>query len=1516
MNKYKIKKITLILSVLSVFLIIGAASATSDSISQDDVLTLDDSVEVVDAASMNAVENQVVSSGESEILSNDSAGTFTDLNDLIENADENSTVTLDRNYSFDSTTDNDYILGINITKAITLDGKGFTIDALNSARIFNITSTNVILSNITFVNARTFGDGNVGGDGAVIWWSGTGTIENCEFINNTAIGSGGALFIIGTDVNVLNCNFTANTAIENGGAIYIMNSVSNCKINSTFVNNSAYRGGAIFFNNETDNVIIDGYFEGNEAERIGGAICFQAKATNNIISAEFYNNRAKEASGGAIFFRRLAENNQFEGIFTANYAVNGGAIFFYNKTNNNRFNSDFRFNVANSSGGAIVFFGATDDNNFTGSFINNSALGVSSDDDSGNGGAITFTGVSSNCFFACDFINNTAVKHGGAVNYRQTPYNITFNGNFINNKASYGGGVNFFESMENVVFNGKFTDNHAIQGGAIAAKSGSIENAFFKNNSAETGGAIYFNESGSVINCNFTDNQATGPNGEGGAVYFYNNGNVTNCNFEDNYDVPIIWLRAADQYANINNNAFIGNSQIKFESSSAVKNISDNWYGENDPNVDVPYLNVRWNKVYDSLVDGEWNGVLDVYFVRNGSEERVDLPIRQVTYNVTSNNAEVEGEFMDVYGKLYPTSSDQNVVVTAKVDNQELSELVFGVSNHNGFTELQNLIRGTKANETLVLNNNYTYNPDDEQLIEGIVIDKPITIALNGSYISGNNTAKNIFNIISDGVVLENMSVKDVNGTPITAVGDNIQINNLVAEHVSEPAIEVIGDDAVINNVNLIEHAGVAVMVTGDNATITNVKSPILTGVNIIVDGDINIDAEADDVFCSDSAVVYVNAGVDGAYIAKVNGKNYDVTVRNGTGSSALDVLPVGTYNVTVIGQFGPDSPISIASTSFSVIDITLPEIVANETTEVPIDLPEDATGNVSVIVDGEVVDTKELANGSAVLEIPELEAGQHNITISYPGNDEHNAFNKTFDTIAKVDTGANITLPEILENETTEIPIDLPEDATGNVSVIVDGEVVDIQELVNGSAILEIPELEAGHHNISVIYPGDEKYATINQTSDVPVKVDEDFNVTVPEFYESETTEIPVELPEDATGNVTVMVDGEIADTKELVNGSAVLEIPPLSKEDHNISVIYPGDDKYASKMEEFNITVLDDIIVTAENLTKYYSTPDKFIINVTDGKGRPLVNKTVQVILNGRNYTKYTNENGTIAVSIGLPSGEYNVTVTADNITLNRTITVLSTINGTDLVKIFRNGTQYYVTAKDANGTYLKEGSSVEFNINGVFYTRKVVGDEGLVKLNINLPPGEFIITARNLETNESCSNTITVLPTVNSTDLELYYKNGTKFTVQALDETGNPVGAGEKVTFNINGVKYTRTTNETGYASLNINLPAGNYTVSTTYNNCTVANNICVKPTLVTEDLVMKYRDGSVFTAKVLDGQGNPLASQTVKFNINGVLYSRDTDVNGTAKLNIALPSGEYIITSTSQGATTSNTITIEA
>ena len=212
---------------------------------------------------------------------------------------------------------------------------------------------------------------------------------------------------------------------------------------------------------------------------------------------------------------------------------------------------------------------------------------------------------------------------------------------------------------------------------------------------------------------------------------------------------------------------------------------------------------------------------------------------------------------------------------------------------------------------------------------------------------------------------------------------------------------------------------------------------------------------------------------------------------------------------------------------------------------------------------------------------------------------------------------------------------------------------------------------------------------------------------------------------------------------------------------------------------------------------------------------------------------------------------------------------------------------------------------------------YERKITGDKGLAKLNINLPAGEYIITAINLETGEMASNKITVIPRIiENNDLIKYYRNASQYTVKLIGDDGNPVGAGETVTFNINGVFYTRTTNESGIAKLNINLDPGQYIITAEYRECKVSNTITVLPVLTAQDISMKYRDGSKFVATLVDGQGKPYPNQKIQFNINGVFYYRTTDNNGQSALNINLELGKYIITSSYDEYNTSNKITISS
>lgn len=256
----------------------------------------------------------------------------------------------------------------------------------------------------------------------------------------------------------------------------------------------------------------------------------------------------------------------------------------------------------------------------------------------------------------------------------------------------------------------------------------------------------------------------------------------------------------------------------------------------------------------------------------------------------------------------------------------------------------------------------------------------------------------------------------------------------------------------------------------------------------------------------------------------------------------------------------------------------------------------------------------------------------------------------------------------------------------------------------------------------------------------------------------------------------------------------------------------------------------------------------------------------------------------------------------------------TTKPTIYATDLVKVFRNATQFYATFLDSEGNCLANGTVVTFNINGRYYNRTVDAN-GSAKMNINLNPGKYIITSINTVTGENLSNNVTVISRIlENNDITKYYKNATQYTVKLIGDDGNPVGAGETVTFNINGVFYNRTTNESGIAKLNINLEPGNYIITAEYNDCRASNNITVSPVLSAKNLTKKYGTQNQFVATLIDGQGKAFAGEIITFNIHGVFYNKTTDSNGQAKLNINLMPGEYIITSSYNGTNIANKITV--
>lgn len=351
-----------------------------------------------------------------------------------------------------------------------------------------------------------------------------------------------------------------------------------------------------------------------------------------------------------------------------------------------------------------------------------------------------------------------------------------------------------------------------------------------------------------------------------------------------------------------------------------------------------------------------------------------------------------------------------------------------------------------------------------------------------------------------------------------------------------------------------------------------------------------------------------------------------------------------------------------------------------------------------------------------------------------------------------------------------------------------------------------------------------------------------------------------------------------------------------------------YLIDDKFSLNNEsKYNIEVLD--------VTKFFNGSERFIVRLSDNKNNPISNASVKMSINGQTYTRSTDNHGQASIPLNLVSGVYDVVTEYCDDKYYSTVTINPTIVSDDFTKIFRNDTQYCAKFTDSQGNLLKN-TPVQLNINGVIYTR-TTDDEGIAKLNINLYPGTYILTAQNPFNGEMQAVNITVLSSiVENYDLTKYYKNDSQYTIRLLDIHGNPVGIGESVIFNINGVFYNRTSNESGYVKMNINLNPGDYIITANYNGLMLSNKITVLNILDGKDLIMCYHDGSKYETKLLDGQGNPYPGQNITFNINGVFYNRTTDSEGIARLNINLQSGTYIITATYNGLGFAHIIRIDS
>ena len=435
-------------------------------------------------------------------------GSFKDLKDEMTATPSGGELKLKRNYEYNSTTDTGNVgiyTSVVISKPITIDGDGHTIDAKNSKYVFNIASvSDITLKNIVFKNGYSSGNGGVINAGGAHNLK----IINCTFLDCIAGTHGGAVFLSQSrNVTFDSCDFINNAANETlstrGGAIYWIYAEGGTMSNCNFIHNNADYGGAVYIEYANGIHQYNNRYQDNLAENFGGDM-FCDDSNANLHDCNFTNSHAYNY-GGSIYWKgsnSVMYNLNFTNTSSRSYA---GGIYFTNGRNMTLRNSHFRnYNATNYAG--AIYVSSPDTKIVECEFENGQA---------GCAGAVYIYG-SGVSVISSTFKNNTALKeNGGCVYVYGTGALIndsTFDTASTLNPSKYGG-IIYVSGTNARILNSEFKSGYSGYGGAIylSGENALVESdRFIDNLAADYGGAIFTESKNAQINNDyFIGNNAT-----------------------------------------------------------------------------------------------------------------------------------------------------------------------------------------------------------------------------------------------------------------------------------------------------------------------------------------------------------------------------------------------------------------------------------------------------------------------------------------------------------------------------------------------------------------------------------------------------------------------------------------------------------------------------------------------------------------------------------------------------------------------------------------------------------------------------------------------------------------------------------------------------------------------------------------------------------------------------------------------------------------------------------------------
>ena len=1347
------------------------------------------------------------------------------------------------------------------TNFIDIDGTKFVNNSALYGGAMFVWGSNYSISNSVFDNNSAFGKGNMtpnnNNGGALVVTQGnipiSGTIINSNFTNNKA-QYGGAAWINEGTVDISNSNFINNTATVEAGAIGFEPAYT--KITATvygtnFINNTAgVDGGAIY--SSGDLRISDSDFDNNKAQKadiiysnINGLLSINGNNYSNYTEnkAPIINLAGIEtiSSDGGVIITVLDNKTvnvcygdvvtlhaiiTVDGVLVANqdlsFSVYNGEDVVVCKANsllNGSYVATYKINDVINKTVSIVYDGPE-------VHINTGILNVSKANPDLTVGALNIT------VGDLEIITVTGPKDATGL------ITLTLNGiDYI--LPIYNGEAKFY--FQDLVY-GTYDVSASYSGDNhyVAAENSTV----FKVDKVLANLNIHveditFGENGLVI--------ITLPSDIDGSIVTVNvNGKVYPVDIENGFGkLPLRELDAGDYTISA---VFAGNDKYLPGVSNALLTVS-----KADPALNVLISDVGYDGVFNinvaltgvDAIGLNGNVIVTVnnknYSVNivNGKGTAVGVKLAAGTYDFTAAWAGNDN---------YNAVGDSGKFSVAKVDSiidVAVSDIKVG---EDAVISVKLLSDATGSVTVTVNGKDYT-----ETVVNGVANVKVADLKAGTYDVAVKYSGDNNYNAA---VATSSFTVSKVDSTMDVTVNDIVFGGDLTVDVVlpgdatGEVVITVNGVDYHVAIENGKATGTIGGLVAGDYTVTVKYAGDdkytaveIAKGVNVAkaqpVLGVVIADVDYGNGFVIEATLTGVNgAPLSGNVIVTVNGKEYTVKVTDGKGIATGDKLAAGTYAFAAVWAGDDNYNIVTENGDFKVnkidssVAVNVNNIKVGEDAVISVKLASDATGEVVITVNGEDY-TAAIENGVASVTVSDLKAGDYTVTVKYSGDNNYNEANADAEfSVSKIsDYNMDISVPEIKEGVNSTIGVDLPKDATGTVTVEIDGKKY-TANVIDGTANVIVSGLSAGDYNITTVYSGDAKYDSMTKKGNVTVipNINVNLDVSDVEMFYHDGTRLIAKLT-DFQGkpivNATIYfsINGVTYAKTTDANGTASMGLN-LDSNVYPVTVTYNGSAFYSKISKNITVTINSSII--ADDLVKMYQNATRFYAKFMGSDGKVLANTQVKFNIHGVFYTKTTNNDGVADLGIMLRPGTYILTaynpVTGEQQGFN--ITVKSLIVQNDLTKYYMNASKFQATIYDKNGS-LAVNKNVTFNIHGVFYTR-TTDENGVVSLGISLRPGEYVITT--MYEGLDLGNTVTVLPTLVTHDLNMKYMDGSNFTAQTLDGQGNPL-ANQNVSFNVNGVFYHKVTDDNGFASLTIRLMSGKYIITSSWNDFQTGNNITI-------------------------------------------------------------------------------------